>query len=244
MAEEAEAVEGAPAAEVAVPAGPIASPELLEACMLGKAMKIKSYLQKHDAEEINWPTAKNGWSCLQVAAGYGMADACRALVEAGAKLDAKDNLGMTALHAGSDTDETEVMRALLETDAGKAMVNVQDNVRGALHGTLYSDILPRAPRPLTSDAHLLTLAPCSHACAGGQHTVALCVMERSRGHRGGAAARGGGREHHQRRRQDGIGGGKGTEARRRRQDDRQRTARAGGRRRGGGGVEPEEESCE
>ena len=132
MAEEAappaEGEEGVAAVAV-VPAGPIASAELLEACMLqGKSMKVRSYVAKHEAEEVNWPTTKNGWSCLQVAAGYGNADTIRALVELGADVSLKDKLGMTALHSGADTDETEVMRALLETDAGKALVNEQDLV--------------------------------------------------------------------------------------------------------------------
>ena len=118
MAEEGEAPpaegeEGVPKV-VEVPAGPIASAELLEACMLqGKSMKVRSYIAKHDAEEVNWPTTKNGWSCLQVAAGYGNPDTIRALVELGAKIDTKDKLGMTPLHSAADTDETEVMRALL-----------------------------------------------------------------------------------------------------------------------------------
>lgn len=158
MAEEGEAPpaegeEGVPKV-VEVPAGPIASAELLEACMLqGKSMKVRSYIAKHDAEEVNWPTTKNGWSCLQVAAGYGNPDTIRALVELGAKIDTKDKLGMTPLHSAADTDETEVMRALLETDAGKALVNEQDLVRACPAAmpaelALFEETRPRTPSNL------------------------------------------------------------------------------------------------
>ena len=107
--------------------------------MLGKTNAIKSYVTKNGAEEINLPTTKNGWSCLQVAAGYGRPETVRALIELGAAADTKDKGGMTAVHAGADTDETDVIRALLETEGGKACVNGQDaDGCTALHYAAYS----------------------------------------------------------------------------------------------------------
>lgn len=134
----AEGEEGA-AAVAAVPEVPTAAAEFLEACMQGKTMKVRSYVVKHPDEDINTPTGKNGWSCIQVAAGYAHADTIRALVELGANPATKDKLGMTALHVGADTDETEVMRALLESDAAKAIIDEQDaDGNTALHYAAWS----------------------------------------------------------------------------------------------------------
>jgi hypothetical protein len=68
---EAEGEEGAAPAMAAPPEPekPKASAELLEACMLGRAAKLKTYFAKHpdEAEIINeLKSAKNNWSPLQV----------------------------------------------------------------------------------------------------------------------------------------------------------------------------------
>lgn len=68
---EAEGEEGA-AAEVAAPVEPEkprASAELLEACMMGRGAKLKTYFAKHpdELEILNeLKSAKNNWSPLQV----------------------------------------------------------------------------------------------------------------------------------------------------------------------------------
>ena len=68
---EAEGEEGA-AVEVAAPKEPEkpkASAELLEACMMGRGSKLKTYFAKHpdELEILNeLKSAKNGWSPLQV----------------------------------------------------------------------------------------------------------------------------------------------------------------------------------
>ena len=105
---------------------------VLESCMKGAANKIKGYYEKNEEEltKINeLVSAKYGWTPLQVACGYGHDGAVKALLELGAMPNVPDKMGMTAMHAAADTDESSVMATLLATEAGKAAMNLQDSVR-------------------------------------------------------------------------------------------------------------------
>ena len=137
--------EGAPAAEVAPePAGPVASAELLEACMLGRAAKLNTYFAKRpdEKEMINeLKSSKNGWSPLQVAAGYGKAEAVAALLELGNKADLVDKLGMTVVHIAGGNAEKEVLPTILRDASGVAAIDVQDEDGcTALHYAAYANL--------------------------------------------------------------------------------------------------------
>ena len=128
---DAEAEEGAPAEVAAEPAGPVAAPELLEAAMLGKLGRLKAFLDKNP-DQLNLTSVKRGWSTLQVAVGFSKMEIVAELIERGADVATVDNMGMTVLHTAAESD-IDVLNALLATEAGKGLINKQDNVRGPSH---------------------------------------------------------------------------------------------------------------
>ena len=112
------------------PEKPVAGPELLEACMGGRAAKLKTYFAKHPDEAAilnELKSKKNGWSPLQVCAGYAKAEGVQALLELGNKADLVDNMGMTAVHTAADCPEIDVLPVLLADEAGKSVIDLQDN---------------------------------------------------------------------------------------------------------------------
>jgi hypothetical protein len=129
--DEAEAEVEGEAVEVGPPQ---CSRVVLEACMKGKAGAVKNFYDKEPEalEKINeLKSLDNGWTPLQVAAGYGF-DACvTALLELKADPSVTDNNGMNALHSAADTDEKAIIKLLLDNEQGKAAIDAQDQVRVA-----------------------------------------------------------------------------------------------------------------
>lgn len=97
--------------------------------MKGKAGAVKNFYDKEPEalEKINeLKSLDNGWTPLQVAAGYGF-DACvTALLELKADPSVTDNNGMNALHSAADTDEKAIIKLLLDNEQGKAAIDAQD----------------------------------------------------------------------------------------------------------------------
>jgi uncharacterized protein len=72
-----------------------------------------------------------GWTALHWAAFHGKLDIVKALINAGADVNAKDNDGWTALHLAAKYGDLDVVKALINAGAD---LNVQDNFgRTALH---------------------------------------------------------------------------------------------------------------
>lgn len=152
---DAEAEEGAPAEVAPEPAGPVAAPELLEAAMLGKLGRLKAFLDKNP-DQLNLTSVKRGWSTLQVAVGFSKMEIVAELIERGADVATVDNMGMTVLHTAAESD-IDVLNALLATEAGKGLINKQDNVRGP---SPLSFPAPR-PRPTGKKYTRYFARPCS-----------------------------------------------------------------------------------
>ncbi|KAM0433461.1 hypothetical protein ACHAPT_004341 [Fusarium lateritium] len=72
---------------------------------------------------------KSGWSALHVAAQEGRLSAAKALLRHGAKVDLKDNHGMTAKHYAEENGLTEMV-ALLEGSVEQPVVERREGVRG------------------------------------------------------------------------------------------------------------------
>lgn len=182
MADEEE-VEGGPAAEP-VPEGPFASPELLEACMLGKLGRLKAFLDKNP-DDLKLVSEKRGWSPLQVAVGFSKMEIVQELIERKADIVTPDKMGMTVLHTAADCDTADIVQVILDTEEGKGLIDAVDAV------SVATPCAPRLPSswgasqsirvPVRSAHHRLgrpSSLALSRSCAGRLHSASLRGLQR------------------------------------------------------------------
>ncbi len=105
--------------------------DIFEAASVSDQKKLEQILQQ--APERVHAYSADGWTALHLAAFFGEADSVRALLSAGAAVDARSNNPMqnTALHAAQVFNQVEASRLLL--DAGADVNAKQHGGFTALH---------------------------------------------------------------------------------------------------------------
>ena len=93
--------------------------------------------------DANAPFPIVGTRALMVAAAHGHKDTARALLDAGADVNAKDFTGWTALHAAAFKGDPEIVQLLLEHGAipGKASWFIR-SPSGMAEGLGHNEIVP------------------------------------------------------------------------------------------------------
>jgi len=107
---------------------------LHEAALRGNLQAIREHIAA--GSNLNEKDPSGGGSPLITAAAFGQTEVARALIEAGADLNAKNNEGSTALHTAAFLCRTEIVEALLENGADRharnnAGATARESVAGA-----------------------------------------------------------------------------------------------------------------
>ena len=102
---------------------------LMSLCYDGNAAAARLALILDPSLDLELRDPLDGESFLDWSCEYGRLDVARVLVEAGAEVDAVNDIGHSALHVASKWGRTAVVRWLLE-EAGSKMLDVKDKLGG------------------------------------------------------------------------------------------------------------------
>ena len=92
-----------------------------EAALEGNLKAIRKHIKS--GTNLNEKDQVGGSSPLIIAATFGRTEVAKALIEAGADIDQKNNDGSTALHSAALFCHTEIVKALLDKGADKSVRN-------------------------------------------------------------------------------------------------------------------------
>jgi len=126
--------------------------DLHEAVIRGNLEAIQQHIVA--GSDLNQRAPAGGASPLITAAAFGQTDAAKALIEAGADLNCRNNEGSTALHTAAFLCRTEIVEMLVANGADKNLTNnagatALDSVTGPFNEVkgVY-DLLTNALAPL------------------------------------------------------------------------------------------------